>query len=471
MRSDSRVHEGQRACCALAAVLTLAGVALIGTPATAEQELWSRRYDGPGNGDDAAYSIAVSADGATVFVTGRSTGSTGSLEYATLAYDADTGTRLWTSRYHGNADGNDVATALEVSPDGTKVFVTGTSNGSRGTDYATLAYSATTGDTLWTSRYHGRFGYDAATSIDVSPDGGTVYVTGWSDGSAGTEYATVAYDATAGTKLWVKRFEGPYDRGANVATAVIASPDSATVLVTGYSYRATNTGDFATVAYRSATGAKLWTRRYNGPGRYSEDDAYALAVSPDGTTAVVTGESWGPAYASDVVTVAYDIATGTRRWTRRYDAGSEGGGLGLSVTVGSSDAAYVTGYDPGSTEYGAVTFAYDVVTGSSLWRRVYDGPPGGGAVGRSLALSPDGTTLFVTGSSFSGTSNHFVTIAYDAISGARRWIRHYDAAIAQNTRDTALSIAVSPDGARVFVTGLSSGLAGDDDYATVAYPS
>lgn len=43
-----------------------------------------------------------------------------------------------------------------MSPDGSEVFVTGYSIGNRTSyDYATLAYDASTGDQLWLRRYNG----------------------------------------------------------------------------------------------------------------------------------------------------------------------------------------------------------------------------------------------------------------------------------------------------------------------------
>jgi hypothetical protein len=57
--------------------------------------------------------------------------------------------------------------------------------------------------------------------------------------------------------------------------------------------------DYATVAYRAATGKQLWASRYNSP-ESGDDDADSVAVSPDGTTVFVTG--WA---AVGYATVAY----------------------------------------------------------------------------------------------------------------------------------------------------------------------
>ena len=77
-----------------------------------------------------------------------------------------------------------------MSPDGTKVFVTGLSDGST-TDYATIGYDATTGTELWVGRYKGSgSGYDAAFGLAMSPDGTKVFVTGDSQGST-ADFATV----------------------------------------------------------------------------------------------------------------------------------------------------------------------------------------------------------------------------------------------------------------------------------------
>src|SRR5205823_3945643 len=131
------------------------------------------------------------------------------------AYNASTGAELWVSRYNGPAKDEDIANALGVSPDGSKVFVTGSSARRTGIpDYATVAYDASSGGALWVRRYNGPGHFeDIATALGVSPDGSKVYVTGVSDGLTSPDIATVAYNASTGTGLWVKRYNGQQNMG------------------------------------------------------------------------------------------------------------------------------------------------------------------------------------------------------------------------------------------------------------------
>ena len=270
-------------------------------------QLWVNRYNGPDNSTDNAYSVAVSPGGTTVYVTGDSYGATGIVESATVAYNAATGTQLWVNRYNGPGTSG-TADSVAVSPDGESVFVTGSN--SAGADYATVAYNAATGALLWVSRYRGSGNGSTAHSVAVSPDGENVFVTGDSPGTAsGDDYATVAYNAATGAQLWVKRYNGP-GNDWDSAQSVAVSPAGSTVYVTGFSFGTpsrpdTTSGfDYATVAYSAATGAQLWVKRYNGPGK-DEDSAALVAVSPTGDSVFVTGYSTGTTTHTDYATIAY----------------------------------------------------------------------------------------------------------------------------------------------------------------------
>ena len=135
----------------------------------------------------------MSTDGSKVFVTGRSTGSPGDLDFATVAYNATTGAAIWTKRYNGPGFGNDGAYALAVSGDMSQVIVAGFT----GSEYATLTYNAATGAWLWTKLYSGAansIGF--ATAVAVNGDASKVFVTGSNSGStSGYDYTTLAYSA------------------------------------------------------------------------------------------------------------------------------------------------------------------------------------------------------------------------------------------------------------------------------------
>ena len=422
-------------------------------------QLWVSRYNGPGNGGDRALSVAVSPDGQRVFVAGRSRGSSGKADYATIAYNAATGARLWVSRYNGPGDGFDYAAKVVVSPDGTKVYVTGSIYGgpTDGRDYATIAYDASTGARLWVSIYRGRTAKGAgATAIVVSPDGGTVYVTGKATtGLNMVGFGTVAYDAATGAQLWVSLYHPPDEIAA--ASAIGVSPGGKAVFVTGISAAVNVPDQGATVAYDAATGDQLWAES----GDSALEVAASQAISPDGGTVFVTG--YGFSRGAYLDTVAYDAATGAKIWET---AGPRGQAFSVAASPDGT-AVFITGFaEARANKY--VTVAYDSATGKRLWGSRYIAPSGFGGIANAVAVSPDGHSVYVTGGSGGATSeSDYATVAYDAATGAQLWARRYNGPA--NGPDTATALAVSPTGRTVFVTGYSTGATSGYDWATIAY--
>lgn len=411
-------------------------------------QLWLQRYNGSGNGSDSAQAMAVSPDGTKVFVTGSSDGG-----LATVAYRAATGARLWLTQ-----TGGEVAASIAVSPDGSTVFLA--ADGQRGgPDMVTRAFSAATGTVRWTVRFSQ--GSDYASSVTVSPDGGTVFVAGTSE----HDYATVAYRAATGARLWVARYNGG---GADYASAMGISPDGRSLYVTGQSWGGAGTkNDYVTVAYGTATGARLWTARYTSSGA-NGDYARALTVGPGGTRVYVTGESSG-----NYATVAYGASTGTRLWVRRYNGPGNGLESANAIAAGPGGATvYVTGSSRGvSTGLDYATIAYRAKTGEQLWVQRYNGTDGGLDRANAIAVSPARTRVYVTGDSAGVTSNFdYATVAYAATTGGQLWTRRYNGP--GNGFDYPRVVAVTPGGSVIFVTGLSTGTGqGEEgfDYATIAY--
>ena len=415
-------------------------------------KLWASRYERNklvAEGQD----IAVSPDGTMVYATGLAVRGMQRPDFLTVAYDATTGSEVWVDRYDGPAGGDDRANAIAVSPDGATVYVTGFSDGS-GTDhdYATVAYDATTGAVIWVDRYNGPGNYvDQAAGLALSPDGGRLYVTGFSLGS-GTYYdmATLAYDAATGARIWVNRYNGPQN-SADEATAVAVSPDGARVFVAGE----IDNGLFfhlGTVSLDAATGGVIWAH-----ADVRGEEATSLAVSPDGAHVYVAG--WGGGSPIGYLTISYDATTGAPVWKRFYKGPGAHQGEATSVAASPDGSmVFVTGGSPGLGEQTDVaTLAYDAVTGAKVWGRRYDGPGHGYDVGSAIVVSPDGTRVYITGNSGgAGTETDCLTIAYDALTGARAWRHTYDGPISRT--DSAHAIAVSSDGIRRVRDRLQPGL-------------
>ena len=259
--------------------------------------LWTNRYNGPGNGDDSATSIAVDSSG-NVFVTGNSyvcccECSRDGNWYATIAYSS-AGVPLWTNRYTGPGNAGNYASAVALDSDG-NVFVTGSSRGSGSSyDYATIKYSGA-GVPLWTNRYNGLGNaWDQANAVALDSNG-NVCVTGGSDGVGNSSaYVTIKY-SSAGVPLWTNRYNGPGN--AWDGAWAMALDNSGNVFVTGGSDGGGSAYDYATIKYSSA-GLPLWTNRYNGSGN-ADDQATDIAVDGSGNI-FVTGSSIGSGGSYDL---------------------------------------------------------------------------------------------------------------------------------------------------------------------------
>jgi hypothetical protein len=377
---------------------------------------WVRRYNGPGNGYDRARAIAVDRSG-NVYVTGYSDGSGTSFDYATVKYDPS-GNELWVRRYNGPGNDTDYANAIAVDGSG-NVYVTGYSYGS-GTsyDYATVKYYLN-GDTAWVRRYNGPGnGWDFAFAIAVDGSG-NVYVTGWS-GSSGTfnDYATVKYYPNGDT-AWVRRYNGPGNDWDD-ATA-IAVDGSNNVYVTGFSGGSGTRDDYATIKYYS-NGDTAWVRRYNGP-RNGWDWAYAIAV--DGSNnAYVTGYSYDSGTSYDYATIKY-YPSGDTAWVRRYNGPGNDYDGASAIAVDGSNNVYVTGFSGGSgTSDDYATIKYHS-NGDTAWVRRYNGPGNSDDDATAIAVDSFGN-VYVTGYSYgSGTSYDYATIMYYP-NGDTALVRRYN---------------------------------------------
>jgi hypothetical protein len=103
--------------------------------------------------------------------------------------------------------------------------------------------------------------------------------------------------------------------------------------------------------------------------------------------------------------------------------------------------------------------------------RLHATPDGNAAKGvnepAGEAISPNGRTVFVTGTSGLGSYSDYATVAYSAATGRQLWSLLYSGSV--HGLDEASAAAVRPSGSTVFVTGAIQGRKAGYEYATIAY--
>ncbi|MBK8095185.1 MAG: choice-of-anchor D domain-containing protein [Verrucomicrobiaceae bacterium] len=281
--------------------------------------LWEKRYNGPANSDDRGTRVAVdSAD--NVLITGKSIGSGTGYDSYTAKYAAADGALLWEKRYNGPANSDDGAYSVAVDSAG-NVAVTGHSYIGTSHDYYTAKYAAADGALLWEKRYNGPANSDDGAYSVAVDNAGNVAVTGFSlDYNYGNndyydyDCYTAKYAAADGALLWEKRYNGPANglaNGFDLANSM-AVDNAGNVIITGQSDGSGTASDYYTAKYAAADGALLWEQRYNGPANDQDvmwqtfPYAGKLALTPDGGAVVTGASSNGVNY--DYATVFYGPA-------------------------------------------------------------------------------------------------------------------------------------------------------------------
>ena len=179
------------------------------------------------------------------------------------------------------------------------------------------------------------------------------------------------------------------------------------------------------------------------------------------------------AAAASLIPAAH-AASGDLLWTAKSDGGNTDPYWYPTSSVLSPDGS--TLYASGGAEYttGTQVTAYDAATGDIRWDTFISNNSSSnvGFSSRGMALSPDGSLVFVLGAVWTtGTDSDWLTKALDADTGEKVWSKRFDGPSDEPYDDDPVGIAADPSGSSVYVIGsmYTDRLAGMGDMNIIAY--
>ena len=244
-----------------------------------------RVYNGTGNGDDKALSIAISAG--DVYVTGVSYNDRGGYDNTTVAYEGD-GDLKWVARSAGGDITINERKNLIAADYSRGVYVTNSSGGY----VVVLKYDPGDGSLQWAhgGSYSGvgrSIGFFSRTIGNTWAHTNDVFVTGLFNGHLGV----IKYFDN-GDLDWEREYDG------NGQGYFLGIDDAENVYACGY-LQSTYL-NMVLVSYSSG-GDLNGAYTYNGPGN-ADDKAVSLAVDPSGVS-YITGLSYGSSTNLDYATI------------------------------------------------------------------------------------------------------------------------------------------------------------------------
>jgi len=232
--------------------------------------LWTKTYGGIGN--EGGYSIKQTSDGGYIVAGWTDSFGAGNMDFYLIKTNAN-GDALWSKTYGGI--GNDEGLSIDTTSGGGYIIAGWTDSFGAGSADVYLIRTDGGGNISW-SRTFGGTGWDGASSIQQTSDGG--YIVGGSTNSYGAgsvDVYLIKLDAFANT-LWTKTFGGT---GVDYVTALQQTSDGGYIL-------AGTTNSFGTVYQdiyiikTNVNGDTLWSKTYWGTA--NDESGYSVQQTSDG---------------------------------------------------------------------------------------------------------------------------------------------------------------------------------------------
>jgi uncharacterized delta-60 repeat protein len=422
--------------------------------------IWTVTYDDGLYDEDIPVSINLDNFN-NIYVTGSTYGDTSDLDIAVVKYNP-TGKLIQVSKYNSPFNSDDIPVAVKVAGGGT-IYVTGYTDGFYSWyDYLTLKFNSN-GSLAWSAIENGDANNDdmpVAVTLDASEN---VYVTGSQTQSNGfIQINTIKY-SNSGVKQWMM----PYSSNPNDNTepvGILLDPIG-NLTVVGTCFSVSNANDILMLRY-TTSGVLSWIKKENGISEDSYDD-YPMDMAIDNLgNAYIAGASYDNGTSFDYVTIKYN-SDGNVVWNARYDGITNNNDEAVTVKVDALKNVYVTGTSfEGAESENIVTIKYNQ-NGVVQWIKSFNGI--GNGIDRAVDLTLDNAAnVYVTGYSMNVSGHYdFITIKYNT-SGNQDWVSYFNSSSGMN--DFPSKIRVDNSG-NVYVTGYCSTIASMNNYVTVKYNS
>lgn len=422
-------------------------------------------YDNPeGHGQYQGYDrltgVRLSPNGKHLYAYGFSNYDATATDLAVVAFDTSSGDVEWVYHYDGGSA--EAAYGLAVSADGSTIYVGGMGKLSTGRDeLLAIALGASDGKPIWTTTYADPGNAVVTLGPGLSADGKRLYLGGtiWDDGTVPSKAIGLALEASTGEIDWISRWTPPDGELPNIL-ALASAPDD-TFYMTGYTRPASTflVRSYLTVAFRDDRaghrGIVQWSRQYDGgPHAGGINLAWDIAVARDGSTIAITGQGYRDSTnsVSDIETIAYDD-DGTQLWVGRWGGGADGNNAtGYAVAIApDGERVFSSGMAPTVIDRNTVlgTVAYETDSGNQLWTSLPQSP-GYYSLAHTVTTSRDGSTVYVSGDSGNANVRAAAVVALDAKTGSTIWTSRYNDGPAIDW-DLPMSAVVAGDGKHLYV--------------------
>ncbi len=314
--------------------------------------VWTKTYNGSGNGEDKAYAIKID-ESDNVYIGGSTTVNNHGLDYIVLKYNS-AGTMLWSKTYNGNGNDEDVITAMAIDGNNDPI-ATGYSRNTHnaGTeDIVTIKFNKSNGNVKWTNTYNGGLDdcpnlSDKAYAITVD-DNDNIFVAGYITQhiNHGTDAVAIKY-TSGGDRSWVTSYNYEGANSDDIANSIVVTNNN-NVVITGSSKRTPQAGseDYLTIDIHAGNGNIKWVESYNGAGNAS-DIATCMALSSSKNEVFVSGycQSGISSARYDIVTLKYKIANGDQLDSSCFNASGTDDSRPTGIIVTGNDNVIVGGYN------------------------------------------------------------------------------------------------------------------------------